>query len=753
MLLLAILALTPPANTFPLTIESIMRGPALVGEPPRNLKWSRDGSKLWFEWAKPEGSANPTYKSYQVNKDGAGLTTETDRKPEDNIPGNADWLDNRAVYVSAGSLTLYDGNTWKFQKLLSTSDRLENPRFLAGGQAVAYVRAGNIYRLNLADGTTTQLTDIHPATEESPSQAQSPASQSTLSGEQSELFKNFPAQRTGRRFGRRPDERGGRNAAVLGIAIAPGDQVQSISISPSGTAAALTIYREKPGGRTADVPNYITPSGYTEMIPTYRKVGDVQGSFSVRMVDLEHGKSVEIAAPRAAQAGNVTWSPDGKTALTMARSDDHKDRWILGFDTAMQKTWTVWDEHDDAWVDGPGAGLLGWTPDGAHIYFESEQTGFANLMLVDPDGSHATDLTPGKYEVSDVTLDKGRNLFLYVSSEEGPAKRQLNSIPVAGGTPQKLSDLSADDNSAYAVSSDGQSVAVVRSSANRPDELFVNKVQVTHTPTDEWLSYPWIDPPIVMVHARDGVEVPARLYKPAHWKKGGPAIMFVHGAGYLQNVFEAWSYYYREYMFHHLLMDKGYVVLDMDYRGSAGYGKAWRTAIYRHMGGKDLDDLVDGAHYLVATLGADPDRIGIYGGSYGGFLTLMAMFKTPGVFAAGAALRPVSDWANYNDGYTSPILNNPQDDPEAYKQSSPIYFADGLKGSLLICHGVVDTNVHFQDSVRLVERLIELGKTDWEVAPYPIEDHDFSHPASWIDEYRRIFALFERTIGKKQKKG
>ena len=121
----------------------------------------------------------------------------------------------------------------------------------------------------------------------------------------------------------------------------------------------------------------------------------------------------------------------------------------------------------------------------------------------------------------------------------------------------------------------------------------------------------------------------------------------------------------------------------------------------------------------------NPKRIGVYGGSYGGFITLMAMFTTPDVFAAGAALRPVTDWAHYNHGYTSNILNVPQKDAEAYRKSSPIYFAEGLKGALLICHGMVDTNVLFQDSVRLAQRLIELRKENWEFAPYPVENHGF----------------------------
>jgi dipeptidyl aminopeptidase/acylaminoacyl peptidase len=225
-----------------------------------------------------------------------------------------------------------------------------------------------------------------------------------------------------------------------------------------------------------------------------------------------------------------------------------------------------------------------------------------------------------------------------------------------------------------------------------------------------------------------------------------PGVVFVHGAGYAQNAHKYWSTYYREYMFDNLLASLGYVVLDVDYRASAGYGRDWRTAIYRHMGGKDLDDIVDGAKYLAQSQKVDPKRIGVWGGSYGGFITLMALFTSPDTFAAGGALRPVTDWAHYNHGYSGGILNEPQDDPEAYKQSSPIYFADGLKGALLICHGLVDTNVHIQDSIRLTQRLIELRKPNWELAVYPVENHAFEQAASWADEYTRILKLFETNL-------
>jgi dipeptidyl aminopeptidase/acylaminoacyl peptidase len=272
--------------------------------------------------------------------------------------------------------------------------------------------------------------------------------------------------------------------------------------------------------------------------------------------------------------------------------------------------------------------------------------------------------------------------------------------------------------------------------------------RITTTPTEEWRSFDWIAPEIIHFTAGDGVQVPARIYEPADVgaEPNGAAVIFVHGAGYLQNVHNWWSSYFREYMFHHILASRGYVVLDIDYRASAGYGRDWRTAIYRHMGGKDLEDVVDGARFLVQTEKVDPKRIGVYGGSYGGFITLMAMFTTPDVFAAGAALRPVTDWSHYNHGYTSNILNVPQIDPEAYKKSSPIYFADGLKGQLLILHGMVDTNVFFQDSVRLVQKLIELRKENWAIAPYPVENHGFTEETSWADEYKRILKLFEDNL-------
>ncbi len=358
--------------------------------------------------------------------------------------------------------------------------------------------------------------------------------------------------------------------------------------------------------------------------------------------------------------------------------------------------------------------------------------------------------------------------FYTVTNEVHPGEQQFYRLPVNGGKAERITTMTGANN--VTLSPDEKYIGILYSYSNKPWELYLQEnlpylpdrqaagqsrkprgktEQITtKAMSDEFRSYPWRDPELITFKARDGAQVYARLYKPATPAPAKPAVLFVHGAGYLQDAHKWWSYYFREFMFNNLLADNGYYVMDIDYRASAGYGRDWRTGIYRHMGGKDLDDNVDGVNYLIKTYGVDPKRIGLYGGSYGGFLTLMALFTTPGVFAAGAALRPVSDWANYNHGYTSAILNEPYNDSLAYRKSSPIYFAEGLKSYLLICHGMVDVNVHFQDAVKITQRLIELGKDNWEIAPYPMEDHGFVEPSSWMDEYKRIFKLFETELKK-----
>ncbi|HZH30453.1 MAG TPA: alpha/beta fold hydrolase [Pyrinomonadaceae bacterium] len=826
------------AKRFELTIDSIMRGAALVGYEPGSVRWAQDGARLYFRWKQATEPRLKEMDTYVVNRDGTNLRKLSEEEAREQAPPVAGELskDKRwTVFADEGDVYLYEHARGARRPLTRTAEAETNPRFTHDGRRVYFTRQNNLYALSLdGGGLLEQLTDIRIGGGGG-GQARGTESQEVLKREERALL-----EAVRERAARREEQEAKRKARERRkpFNVPTGQTIGNLTLSPDGRFVVAVINEPAAAAKQTIVPNYVTESAYTEDIPGRTKVGDAQGRTRMAIISVETGdaRNVEHASraeaapvvrtrteqnategvgrergaetrpqiqgqaqettttaaaqqqgqqgqqqgqggqqqgqqgqqpPRTQTEGTTAqaaaqgtrerdvqffqlqWSEDGRNAAMLARSADNKDRWVLLLDPATGKTKTLATLHDDAWAGGPGAFTLGWLADNRRVYFESEQDGFAHLYTVSIEGGPPVQLTRGAFEVSDVRLSEDKSKFYFTSSEVSFAERHLYSMPVAGGARLRLTALPG--NNQADISPDERMLAIVRSYSNKPPELYLaasaplsDAKQVTTSPIPEFFTHDWIEPPIVAIKTRDGQTVQARLYKPA--RPNGAAVLFVHGAGYLQNVHRWWSSYYREYMFHHLLMERGYTVLDIDYRGSAGYGRDWRTGIYRHMGGKDLTDHVDAARYLSAEHNIDPKRIGIYGGSYGGFITLMAMFTEPDVFAAGAALRPVTDWAHYNHPYTANILNLPQTDLEAYKRSSPIYFAEGLRGALLICHGMVDVNVHFQDSVRLAQRLIELRKENWELAPYPVEDHAFERETSWADQYKRILKLFSENL-------
>ncbi len=449
--------------------------------------------------------------------------------------------------------------------------------------------------------------------------------------------------------------------------------------------------------------------------------------------------------------GGVRWSATGRLAIALIAYDS-KDRWIAEVKLADGKAQSLHRLTDPAWIARTQFNEFDWTREGAALWFTSEESGYSQLYL-SRDGM-VRPLTTGKFEVNNVQPTHDGQWLYYRANAARPGNHEAFRVKLDGTGNEAVSTLGGDN--AFELSADGAQLLITHSTTTHPVELYAQPASpgvarvLTECVTPEFTQLPQIAPAMIAVPSRAGVSVYSRLYRdPASSAGPHPAVMFVHGAGYLQNAHEGWSSsYFHEHLFHQLLIRRGYVVLDMDYRGSAGYGRAWRTAIYRQMGTPELEDYLDGIEWLAKNAQVDRTRIGIYGGSYGGFLTLMALFKTPDTFAAGAALRPVTDWTHYNHEYTAGILNAPDLDPEAYARSSPIEFAAGLKRPLLICHGMMDDNVFFQDSVRLVQRLIELKKDTFETAIYPVERHGFVEPTSWLNEYGKILKLFEREVAR-----
>jgi dipeptidyl aminopeptidase/acylaminoacyl peptidase len=800
------LAQAQTTGQFALTIDNIMRGPALVGYEPARVRWSYDSEHVYFQWKRHTDKEDAPMDTYTANRDGSGLRKLSDAEARQLPAANGDTSKDKRlmVYASAGDLYVIDNTSGKILQLTKTTEIEANPHFLPDGKRIWFTRGGNVYVMSLDSGMLVQMTDIRPAgAANAPAapaggrggrgsgrgqgqgqaiggrgegdQAAASASQQYLRNEQKELLETVrertaahdeaEARRKLEPAVRKPFNLTGTQT-VRDLQLSPDEKYVFASVVEPGTAKATIV------------PNFISDTGYVEDINGRSNVGDSQATSRIAILNTETGEVTWVdhgqrrapsvtqtlartdgAAPtrtpgsqdRDLQLGMPVWSDDGSKAVIAGRAADFKDRWIFALDPATGKTRELVHDHDNAWIGGPAANTLGWMKNDREIYFQSERTGYSQLYAVPFDGGDARALTSGNWEVRNVRQSRDKSRFYLTASKDGPFDQFFYEMSAEGGPLTRLTD--EPGKHAAVLSPDERSIADLYSYTNKPPELYVraNKPQaaatkVTTSPAPEFSQYKWLDAPIVMVPARDGVKVPARLFKPANFKKGGPGVIFVHGSGYLQNVDHKWSTYYHEYMFDHILMERGYTVIDVDYRGSAGYGRDWRTAIYEHMGGKDLDDIVDAAKYLAAGESVDIKKIGLWGGSYGGFITLMAMFTQPDVFAAGGALRPVSDWALYDHGYTAEILNTPQTDAEAYRKSSPIFFAEGLKGALLICHGMVDTNVEFVDTVRLVQRLIELHKENWSVAPYPVEDHDFREPSSWADEYKRILALFEKNL-------
>ncbi len=761
-----------------LTVEKIMRDPQWIGTSPSNVQWSNDGSRLYFNWNPEKNTADSLYSISIMNR--TPVKASSAETQTFNATGNFVYNQSRSAYTYSkdGDVFFVDMRSNKTKRITQTNDFESNPQFSFNQAKIVYNRNMNLYAWDIATGETMQLTNLRPAEPEK--KETSNQQEDWLKNDQLQYFEVLRTRKEKR------DKSEAYNKAVrakeMRLINIEGRTLQGLNISPDGRFISYRLFKQAGNNKIAIVPSYVTESGFTTELTARTKVGAVQGSSEFFMYDRERdtvytiktdsipgikdlpdyvkdypkqlAKRMKDSLNRAVTFVSATWSFNGANVLLEIRSQDNKDRWLMLWDTAQNKLKLIDRQRDEAWIGGPGSfGRNGWL-DNNTVWFQSESTGYAHLYTVNIITKERKALTLGNYEVQQAQLSNDRKYFYITTNEVHPGEQQFYRLTIADGKKERITTMAGANQ--VSISPDEKYIGILYSYSTKPWELYLQEnkpggkaEQITNkAQSDEFRSYSWRDPELITFTARDGAKVYARIYKPQNPHPNKPAVLFVHGAGYLQNAHKWWSSYFREFMFNNMLADNGYYVMDIDYRGSAGYGRDWRTGIYRHMGGKDLSDNVDAVNYLVKTYGVDPKHVGLYGGSYGGFITLMGMFNEPDVFAAGAALRPVTDWANYNHGYTSNILNEPYNDSLAYRRSSPFYFAEGLKGHLLICHGMVDVNVHFQDAVKLSQRLIELGKDNWELAPYPMEDHGFVEPSSWTDEYKRIFKLFETVLKK-----
>ena len=763
-----------------LDIPTIMQGEKFVGSSPSNIYWHPNSRSIYFSWNPELDSLPSLYQSNLKGNTPRKLSLEERRRA---IPRNPSFNLNRTLctFSLQGDIYLLDLRTGTQIQITQTVKMERNPSFSRDELFIYYELDNNLYAWSIDEGYTRQLTQFIPG-KKKPKDPSKADHATWLERDQLAYFEILEERKKIRSL-RQKNQKALKSTQPSPIYLGE-KNISSLQIDPNGRFVTyrLSISPRKP--IRTQVPDYVTQSGYVKELPARSKVGSPQSTFQTWVYDVKEDSTYQIATDALPgirkkpafmadyHTGDSAWvdtfsksrevivhSPvytdDGSRAAVVVKSQDNKDRWIAELDLKRGKLRVLDHQRDEAWIGGPGIaswnfspGDIGWLGDGETLWFHSEETGYSHLYSLHVPSLQKKALTSGNFEVQEVFLSQDKSAFYLLSNEKHPGEKQLYRMSIEGGERQQITQMTGAHQ--VALSPDEKHIAVRYSSSTQPWELYLmpNKPkgkakQITESTAPAFKAYSWREPQLIQFEASDGAQVPARLYRPDSPALKGPAVIFVHGAGYLQNAHKWWSSYYREYMFHNFLVDNGYTVLDIDYRGSAGYGRDWRVGIYRHMGGKDLSDQVDGVQYLIDSLGVAPDKIGIYGGSYGGFITLMALFTQPGTFACGAALRSVTDWAHYNHPYTSNILNTPVGDSLAYRKSSPIYHAEGLEDPLLILHGMVDTNVQFQDVVRLSQRLIELEKDDWELAVFPMEGHGFREASSWADEYKRIFKLFE----------
>ncbi|MBB2146206.1 prolyl oligopeptidase family serine peptidase [Pedobacter sp. LMG 31464] len=769
----------------PLTVQKIMRDPKWMGVSPTNYRWSEDSKTVFFTWNPENKEKDQAYKvSVSTNKPEIAADNEAAKAAGNNYTYNKD--KSLALYEKGGDIYFYNFKSKKESRLTNTVDR-ENGAYFLYNNDVVFQRGDNLFQLNLQTNEFKQLTNFvkgkRPAI---PERAVATMQDSWLKTEQTELFDIIKKRN---KTGGRVQGFGGRgrfgaadaNQKTIKPIYLEDKFLSGLVVSPDGRFVSYRLTTPVITNHNTIVPNYVTSSGYTEDIAGRTKVGEnltvsenflydgeKDSVYTVKTAQItgikdlpdyvkDYPKQLEERTQknedRKVNLGSPEWNENGTTAIITADAQDNKDLWVLKLDAATGNVTVLDRQRDEAWIGGPGVGRgIDWI-DNNRFYFQSEATGYSHLYVFNVATGEKKQITSGKWEVQRTQLSKDKTTFYITANKEHPGITHFYKVSVNGGELVQITSMKGGNE--ITLSPDEKWLAINYSYMYKPWELYIqaNKpgakaVQITKSTTAEFDSYKWRQPDLVSFKNRYGDDVYARVYPAANPHPNKPAVVFVHGAGYLQNVHYWWSQYFREYMFNNLLADNGYTVIDIDYTASSGYGRNHRTGIYRDMGGKDLTDQVDGVKMLVEKYGVNPKHVGLYGGSYGGFITLMGMFKEPEVFAAGGALRSVTDWAHYNHGYTANILNEPLNDPIAYKRSSPIYYADKLKGNLLMLHGMVDENVHFQDIVRLTQRFIELGKDNWELAVYPVEDHGFVEPSSWTDEYKRIFKLFETTLKK-----
>lgn len=640
--------------------------------------------------------------------------------------------DQQSIYISWNDSAYYDTGLYELPLDGGEPVKIEDfdrPNHSPNNQHVAYTKDGNLY-VSRTDGSGERM--LFKSDDSAYSISWAPNNRRIAFGKDGDIWVTNIAQPQVQQVTNTSDD--APNYSLNGWAGST-----ALLISQSDYSDARTVYFPE------YVDEFVEPGASTRGIPSVAFYhADLEIGSIDTLMDGLHRSSIE-----ASYSGRFVAIDSSGAAL--------KDRNIILHDTHQNSKRVIFTDSTDGWLYDRD---IAFAPRSEKLMFLSEQTGWNHLYLANALTGDIEQLTQGDYEITWAEWLSDDEI-IYANNEADYGERHLFILNTETNETERLTTEEAYRYQ-FDLNPDKSKLIYAKTYFNEPYELYMidlenpgEEIQLTNSVPDSFYDIDWQREEYVRFTGRDGeTDISMSVLYPENYdpEETYPVVVFAHGAGSLQNVYKGWSNnYWREYMFNQLLTRNGYLVVDVDFRHSTGYGRDFREDVTNWMGRYETMDIVDGLDWLQEETGGalDLDNVGIYGGSYGGFMALYTLTAAPDRFHAGAALRKVSNWRNYyyaNPWYTLPRLGDPEEVPEHYDRSSPLTYAPELQHPVILLHGLVDDNVGSQDAFQYAEELIQSRHKEFEMMIYPSEAHGFTSANSWYDEYSRIFEFFEKHL-------
>lgn len=599
------------------------------------------------------------------------------------------FADGKRILVAAGGdLFVVDINKGRFEALTQTQETEHDPKLSPDNRYVSFRRGPNLFSIEVASKVVNQLT--------------SNGSDTLLNGQLDWVY---------------PEEL---------------DLDSAHWWSPDSRSIA---YLQLDISREPVFPQVSLLNSHGLLEPErYPKAGDPNAEVRLGVVPAAGGETIwmDLGEPRDFLLSRVVWSPGSHQILAERLNRVQNNLWLLLADATTGAAREILHEEDPQWINIQGEPLF--LGKGDRFLWTSERSGFRHLYLYGIDGKLQKQLTSGDWEVSSVdALDEAHQRVLFTSTEENPTERQLYAVSLDGAKKQRISkdagthSTSVAPGGNYYVDTWSSLTVPPRRILYKSDGAELRELQTAgRAAHEESGEFDILPTEIAKVKAADGTLLYARMIRPAGFDAGKkyPAVVVVYGGPGVQLARNSWQ----GVSWEQVLAHKGFVVWQLDNRGSSGRGHRFESVLWHNMGAHELSDQKDGIQYLIGQGFVDPQRIGLYGWSYGGYMTLYTVTHAPGLIRAAIAGAPVTNWRNYDSIYTERYMGLPGDDAEGYRVSAPVNSAAGLDGTkLLILHNFEDDNVHFQNSVQMAEALEKADKQFYMVV-YPEKAHGVTGP-------------------------